>query len=123
MIAKQSDSVIVTYMTKPLQAAFLSTRSDVQLKLDSVIFIFDDQSLIGRKAVGFGTAPNLVQLKPQYNYVVMSVVLNKDAAETFRNKKLTAFKIIGEKDSEGGDFLNEKNRNAFQKAFYCLADL
>jgi hypothetical protein len=118
MVGKQDGSIGFGYMPKTMQA--MSTASSVSLKLDSAIFVFEDYSTLRVAVQGQGQASNKVALKPALVSCYLGATLTDEQITMFKSKLVTAMQVKGEKESEGGDVLNEKARAQFQKSFTCI---
>lgn len=120
IMGKTGDSIYAIYSMKLLFALAADTRNMVRLRIDSVLFQFTDYTHINMTAAGVGTAPNVLNLKPQFQDVNFSVIFEPSAIPLFKEKKLQYIKIFGEKDAETGDGLSDKQAEKLSKAFNCL---
>lgn len=119
MLGKDHGKLVLAYMPKTLLA--LNTNPNtVNLKLDSATFVFDDATKLTIKIDGVGLANNTIQIKPKMTSCYIGVILTVDQTSVLKTKLITAFQVKGEKESEYGDFINEKDRLLFQKSFSCI---
>lgn len=119
-LGKEDGQVFFAYIPKALQAIVTNNTNNITLKLDSAIFIFDDQTKISIPVQGVGSTSNKIQLKPQLSNLYLGAKLTKDQVDLFKSKLTVAMVVKGEKESEGGDFLNEKDRIIFRNSFTCI---
>lgn len=124
MIGKADGKYTIVYNTKSLISALITdTKNVASLKIDSVQFLFTDNTVISVKpTLGIGTAPNKSdELQPHLTNVRYGITLEPGSkAEVFlRQTRLKGFRVLAQKDAQYADLLNDKQQAQLLQAFVC----
>jgi hypothetical protein len=123
-MTRDKGKITLIYDTKQFFAAVFDEHNRTSLKIDSVQFVFADNSVVKVKAIGgYGKLPNKnTALKPQLEIVHLAFVLEPGslAEHSFTQTKLKAFLAHSEKDGQYGDQLNDGQQDKFLAAFNCI---
>jgi hypothetical protein len=124
LIGKTDGKIAVSYNTNAFMNAFAPQDNMLSLKVDSIKFMFSDNSFLVLKPVlGIGQALNSsLSLKPIMRNLNFTINYSTGSKEdqAFRQKTLRLFGIFAEKEAQYGDSLNEKQQAQFASAFDCL---
>jgi len=121
-IGRSDGKLFATYSPKGIFAlAFADEKNQINLRIDSVQFIFVDNSLVTLKANGTGMLTNTNnQIKPVFSTINFSVNMDGKNEKLFREAKLIGFRVIAEKEAQFTDALNEKQQGKLLQAFTCI---
>jgi hypothetical protein len=124
-LGKEGNKYVLVYETKfTLGMIATDTKNLASLRVDSVQFLFADNTVISLKP--FLATAHLKnensELQPHITDLHYSLILEPGSkAETlFRNTKLKVFRVIAERNAQYGDLFNDKQQEQLLKAFVCF---
>lgn len=125
LIGKSNGQITLSYNTKALLSFFAQdTKNLAHLRIDSVQFLFADNSAVTLKTVaGMGTLANVNnELKPQITNTTYTVVIESGskAEAMFTTSKLKLFRVKAEREGQYGDLFNDKQQDKLSQAFTCV---
>jgi hypothetical protein len=122
MVGKYNGNSTMFYSTKELLASDPSNKA--VLRIDSVKFVFVDNSVLALKAFsGIGTLANVNrEMQPHITNAQFSLALGAGSKEElkFKQTKLKAFLVVAEKGAVYGDNYNETQQETLMKSFDCV---
>ena len=122
MVGKYNGNTTMFYTTKDFFASDPANKA--VLRIDSIKFVFVDNSVISLKAYsGIGTLKNVHrEMQPHITNAQFSLALAAGSKEElkFKQTKLRAFTVTAEKDAQYGDVYNEKQQDILMQSFTCV---
>jgi hypothetical protein len=112
----------VTVALREFFAGTAETVGMLPLRIDSVKFVFADNTTASIKVMGMGNVKNNANaIKPMFDNVNFAFLIDNPAIEkTFGKTAIAAFTVVADKDAQFGDTFNEKQQAQILQAVSCL---